>query len=93
MSVLALALLAGCVHTPRDGAHLSKLDAIRIAKEAAKRDGISLSNYQRPEARYRADDRTWFVFFDGRGFFRAPGSFFGVHVDDQTGEARVSPGM
>ena len=72
---------------------MSKPDAIRLAKEAAMKDGINLSDYQRPEARYGADDRTWFVFFDGRGRIRAVGSHFGVYIDDQTGESRVIRGM
>ncbi|SRR5258706_3677406 len=89
--VPALMLLAGCATRP-DGARLSSSEAARMAKQAARHDGISLRHYKRPEAQYR-DDRTWFVFFDGRGLFRTAGSFFAVAVDDQTGAARVSRGM
>ena len=92
LSVTAFTCFAGCAHTRPTGARLASSDAIRIAEQAAKRDGIILSDYKRPEASYRQDG-SWFVFFDGLGLFRTVGSHFAVFVDDRTGEARVSPGM
>jgi hypothetical protein len=90
-SSLAWILITGCTHTSPPGARLNKSDAVRLAKQAAEQEGIILSDYKAPEARYQSDG-SWFVFFDGRGFFRSVGSHFAVAVDDRTGEARVSPG-
>jgi hypothetical protein len=94
--ILALAMmLCGCAHSPASGARLSSTDAIRIAKEAAKRDGRKLVHYQYPEARYYREDGSWFVAFKGRGWviFSKAGDHFAVHIDDLTGEARISGGM
>ena len=88
-------MLCGCAHSPPSGARFSSTDAIRIAKEAAKRDGRKLGHYPQPEARYYREDGSWFVAFQGRGWliFSKAGDHFGVHIDDLTGEARISPGM
>ena len=88
---LAWMLLTGCAHTRPDGARLSTSEAVRIAKEAAKREGISLNDYKRPVAKY-LEHNTWWVFFERHGLFRGVGGFFAVVVDDQTGAARVSHG-
>ncbi len=92
LSVFAWSCLTGCAHPRPAGARLTSSDVNRIAKQAAERSGIDLSDYKRPEARYRPDG-SWFVFFDGHGLSRTVGSHFAVVVDDRTGEARVSPGM
>lgn len=67
LCALCVALFSGCAHTPPTGARLTKPDAIRIAKEAARNHGIVLSHYKQPEARYLADGRTWFDFCGGSG--------------------------
>ncbi len=88
---VAFACLTGCAHTRPTGARLTSSDVVRIAEQAATRDGIILSDYKRPDARYRQDG-SWFVFFDGRGLIKTVGSHFAVFVDDRTGEARVDYG-
>ena len=74
------------------GAHLSKAEAIRIAKAAAVHHGVELRDYEEPEADYEFSrkDKTWFVFFKGRVLM--PGNFFSVYVDDQTREAQFVEG-
>jgi|WetSurMetagenome_2_1015567.scaffolds.fasta_scaffold169566_3 hypothetical protein len=103
-TVLVVSLLfAGCSHPPHttqavvpdtkpEGARLSTAEAIRIAKQAAERQGIDLRRYKEPEAHYEftRKDKSWFVFFDGR--VAMPGNHFSVSVDDQTGETRFFGG-
>ena len=92
LSAIAWTCLTGCAHTRPTGARLTSSDATRIAIQAARRDGIILSDYKRPRARFHPDG-TWFVFFDGRGLFLTVGSAFAVIIDDHSREARVCPGM
>jgi hypothetical protein len=71
---------------------LSTPEAIRIAKQAAERQGADLRRYKEPEARYEftRKDKTWLVSFGGR--VAMPGNHFSVYVDDQTGETRFFGG-
>ena len=71
---------------------MSPAEAIRIAKQAAERQGSDLRRYKEPEARYEftRNDKSWWVFFDGR--VPMPGNHFAVSVDDQTGDTRFIPG-
>ena len=87
------AILCGCAHLPPSGARLGPLDAVRIAKEAAKRDGRALGHYRKPDTDYYRDDCSWFVSFEGRGLLRKAGDHFAVLIDDRTGVARVIGGM
>ncbi len=89
--VLALMLVGGCATAPPEGARLSSAEAVRLAKEAAVRDGVELAHYGRPTARLTKDQR-WFVMFEARGILRSPGDFFAVSVDDRTGATQVLPG-
>ena len=99
-----LLLAAGCSPQPRttqtvapaarpDGARLSQSEVIRIATQAAERDGFRIADYKQPEAHYEftRKDKSWVVFFDGR--VAMPGHHFGVYVDDQTGETRIHRGQ
>src|ERR1051326_6509310 len=92
LSAIAWTCLTGCAHTRPTGARLSSSDATRIVIRAAQWDGIILSDYKRPRARFQPDG-TWFVFFDGRGLFLTVGTDFAVIIDDRSREARVFPGM
>lgn len=97
-------MFAGCSHHPPhtvqtsapdtkpDGARLSTAEVIRIAKQAAERQGADLRRYKEPEAHYEftRKDKSWFVSFDGR--VAMPGNHFSVSVDDQTGETRFFGG-
>jgi hypothetical protein len=100
-TALVLSLLfAGCSHAPHTtqtvvpdtkpvGASLSTAQVIRIAKQAAQRQGADLRRYKEPKAHYEftRKDKSWFVSFDGR--VAMPGDHFSVSVDDQTGETHV----
>ena len=103
-ALLAASLLfAGCsrsahvthtsaLDTKPEGARLSTAEVIRIAKQAATRQGADLRRYKEPEALYEftRKDKSWWVSFDGRvAMF---GNHFSVSVDDQTGETRVMRG-
>src|SRR4051812_32122234 len=92
-------VFAGCTHSPRpvqtsvsdtkpEGARLSMAEVIRIAKQAADRQGADLSKYKEPETHYEftRKDKSWWVFFDGR--VPMPGNHFSVSVDDQTGKTQ-----
>ena len=96
-------VFAGCTHSPRpvqtsvpdakpEGARLSMAEVIRIAKQAAERQGADLRNYKEPEAHYEftRKDKSWWVFFAGR--VARPGNHFSVSVNDQTGETRFIGG-
>jgi hypothetical protein len=88
-SVLALVgavLLAGC-------AHLTHLEVIGIAKQAAERQGYHLRNYRKPAVRYEIgpEGKCWSVFFDCREPF--PGNHFYVIVNDRSGVAKVMGGL
>jgi hypothetical protein len=98
-----LLLAAGCGQQSRttqtgaqaarpDGARLSQAEVIRIATQAAERDGFRIADYKQPEAHYEftRKDRSWTVFFDGR--VAMPGNHFGVHVNDLTGETQIHRG-
>jgi hypothetical protein len=100
---LLASTFAGCTHSSRavqattpdtkpEGARLSTAEAIRIARQAAERQGVDLGRYREPEAHYdfTRKDRSWFVFFDGR--VARPGNHFAVSVDDRTGEAQFHGG-
>lgn len=97
-------VFAGCMQPPRpaqtsaseampEGARLSTPEAIRIAQQAAKRQGVDLRRYKKPEAHYEftRKDRSWSVFFDGQ--VAMPGNHFSVSVDDRTGETRFFGGL
>ena len=96
-------VFVGCTQPPRpasvsvsdskpEGARLSTVEAIRIAKQAAERQGADLSRYKEPVAHYELTrkDKSWSVFFDGR--VAMPGNHFSVSVDDQTGKTRFFGG-
>ena len=74
------------------GARLSQPEALRIAVQTAEKRGISLSNYKRPEVKYRTnyDEKYWIVFYDGKR--PMPGNHFWIRIDDRTGTARIIPG-
>jgi len=78
--------------TKPEEAWLSTTEVIRIAKQAAERQGADLRRYKEPEAHYELarKDKSWWVFFDGR--VAMPGNHFSVSVDDQTGETRFFGG-
>ena len=67
-------------------------EVIRIAKQAAERQGADLRNYKEPKAHYEftRKDKSWWVFFDGR--VARLGNHFSVSVNDQTGETRFIGG-
>ena len=97
--VAASLMVVGCSHAKRvepadrpEGARLSTAEAIRIAEQAAERDGRQLSDYKPPVAHYEytRKDRSWWVFFDGRvAMF---GNHFSVSIDDQTGKTQLMRG-
>ena len=85
---------------PRDRAttlwhpvRVTTAEAIRIAQQAVERDGRRLRDYKPPEAHfeYTREDKSWFVFFDGR--VPMPGNHFSVSIDDRTGNTELMPGL
>jgi hypothetical protein len=100
--VAATTILVGCaknagVDSPSSdvrpaGAHLSQAQVITIAKNAAEREGIGLTNFADPKAyfEFTKKDKVWSVFFDGK--IPMPGNHFLVWVDDQTQQAKIMGG-
>ena len=74
------------------GARLTQAKVIRLAREAAEREGIKLDRYKEPEANYEftRKDGTWTVFFDGK--VPTPGNHFMVWVNDGTKKTKVMRG-
>jgi len=95
-------LVAGCAHAPRQtgpssatdtkpvGASLSTAEAIRIAKQAAQRQGVQLHDFKEPKAQFTSKDHSWWLLFDGQ--VPMPGNHFVVSIDDPTGNTRFFPG-
>jgi len=75
------------------GAHLSRGEALKIARAAALKRGFNLGKFESPTAEYesRPNRHVWTVTY--RGNAPVPGNFFEVVVDDQTGKADVMPGF
>ena len=97
LSLAALLIAAGCAHrthtesqTEPAGARLTAAAAIRIADQAAERDGRHLGDYKSPTPRFDAGDKSWSVFFDGR--VPEVGNQFWVLINDQTGETQLRRG-
>ena len=103
IALAVLLLVIGCSHptpntapaesaTKSAGARLGQAEAVRIAAEAASKNGYRLADYNAPQVHYEftRKDKTWSVFYDGK--VPMPGHHFLVWVDDQTGTARVMPG-
>jgi hypothetical protein len=82
LALVTVALVTGC-------ARLRRGEVIGIAIRAAEREGIRLSEYKKPTARYRIspDGRTWVVSFVGEA--PIPDNHFFVQIDDRTGEAKL----
>jgi len=88
------------------GAHLTKSEAIEIAKRAAERSGVKWSDQAEPTARYHTldiniawpgepsfGDQVWVVYFGWGPKTYYPGGGFWVYVDDKTGSSRLQGGM
>ncbi len=67
----------------------SEVDIVSLAKRAAERQGIDLSEYHQPKA-HRGKDGKWIVFFWGK--VAMPGNHFSVEVMEGTGETQVRRG-
>lgn len=106
IAALALSVMAtGCSHPGASNAvrasgakpvatRLSQGEVTRIAAFAATEQGYQLAEYNHPRVRFAffgPKDKTWTVFYDGKGP-APPGHDFLVWVDDQTGAARVMRG-
>jgi hypothetical protein len=99
IALLALVIALGCSHLPQKpnsesgslDRRLSQTEAVRIAKQEAKRFGGNLHRYKEPEVSYEPMDKSWFFLFRVKES-RYPGDYFGIFVDDQTGKARLFPG-
>ena len=77
---------------PGGETHLSEAEAVRIASNAAIREGRNLADYQPPLALYSRSktEDSWAVSFKGKS--QKPGDHFVVQVDDRTGWTRFFAG-
>lgn len=95
----ALLFLSGCSEGVSDerpqGARLSPKEVLRIATRAAEREGIDVGRYKKPEIDYwNVQRESWSVFWNGPGILtQVFGDHLTVHVDDETGGARVIRGL
>jgi hypothetical protein len=69
-------------------------EVLKIAVEHVRKDGTDLSHYRSPTITLLKKDgrMKWLVSWDEKGMPR-PGGFFGVLVDDKSGEIEEVPGM
>jgi hypothetical protein len=69
-------------------------EVMRLALALATRDGGDLSDYRAPTiSLFQRDEKMkWAVHWELKGM-PMPGGFFGVVVDDETGDATLVPGM
>jgi hypothetical protein len=76
-----------------EGAILSRTEALKLAREAAEKEGRNLASYKEPRATFqrRAREGAWWVSFEGK----APtyGNFFSVTVNDPSGATTVTGGL
>jgi hypothetical protein len=54
---------------------------------AAEGAGFRLADYKEPHATYKAENKTWFVFYDVTRL----GKSFGLFVNDETGAIQIVP--
>jgi hypothetical protein len=75
------------------GATLGRSEAIRLAREAAQKEGRDLSDYKEPKATYdrRAKENAWWVFFEGKE--PTYGNHFSVSVQDPSGTTKLAAGL
>jgi len=79
---------------PPEGASLSSAQAVDIANAEALRNGVRLSEYRPPEARFQPEPKrerpVWVVFYEGRD--DRPGHHFLVAIDDETKQPTIGWG-
>jgi hypothetical protein len=63
-----------------------------LANAEAIKQGVALNEYKQPEPEYEAKspDKTWTVFYEGK--VKAPGHYFLVWVNDETGACKLMLG-
>ena len=76
-------------HVPQ----LKEADAISIANDAAKKEGVNLSKFRTPDAHFEYVDKncTWAVFYEG--IEPLIGNHFLVVVDDGSRETEFVQGL
>ena len=74
-----------------DGARLTNIEAIRLAKQEAVKQGVDLCHFHEPLMDYFPNGTNWFLVFWGKEH-RYPGDYFSVYMNDQTGETRFDGG-
>ena len=94
-----LTVVAACCLIPVGAAagelHLSKKRVVQLADAAAKKGGYDLRDYERPEPHlYDAPPGKpdWVLLYEAKPGFVAIGNRFFVHVLDQDGSTKISPG-
>jgi hypothetical protein len=93
LALAGLLLWAGCSDSSSSqdikpkGAHLSRKQALSIAKDAASSHGADLTQFSAPTTRFESSgEKSWDVLFEGRGSGRSHDLL--VIVNDQTEQAR-----
>jgi len=90
---LLLGLCLGCVS---QGAHLSRQQAVAIAKRVAVEQHEQLHKYRTPDASFYRATRRWQVGFRQKEpyTYGKPETYhyFAVTIDDKTGAATYEPG-
>ena len=73
----------------RKGPTLSQAEVLKIAQNAALKEGMKVSDYGPPQSTYEVSsgEGRWTVFYPG--IVDKPESFFNVFIDDATGTADV----
>ena len=88
-------ILCGCqpsappTSTPPPGAHLSRAEALAIARQAALEHKVNLRKYQRPVISFMSDFGQWSILWPNR----ASTEGFEVVIDDKTGKIVSAKGI
>jgi hypothetical protein len=94
---LALLLVAALTLCGCQTAHISKQEAIAIARRVAVAHQEPLERYRPPRAHYYAARALWQVSFEQKVPYTLgqPETYhyFAVHVDDRTGEGTYEAGL
>jgi hypothetical protein len=79
---------------PESRPRLTSSEAISLADIKAREQGVSLDDYQRPQAHYTLADETWTVTYDHKSVdgTGAPGKYLTVTIDEKSKKTSVTPG-
>jgi hypothetical protein len=101
--IVIFVVVSGCQHpvqnndtplpnsTVKPNAHLTETGVLVIARHLAEQKGEVLKDYQPPKVGFDSATAQWYLWFDHKPV-RVPGDYFGIRINDRTGDAVFIPG-